>query len=108
MQTARTNLHYVGLHLPPSVVDVEPTTGWLTLGVSASPWSLVDVDELGPTVVYRWDHVSSPYATTQRAYVDYSNELDVLSPSTVSFEHSFHTQYLKYPLITYYLIVFLR
>ena len=87
-------------------MDVEPTTGWLTLGVSASPWSLVDVDELGPTVVYLWDHVSSPYATTQRAYVDYSNELDVLSPSTVSFEHSFHTQYLKYPLLTYYLIVF--
>ena len=70
------------------------------------PWSPIGVDELGPMVAYLWDHVSSPYATTQRAYVDYSNELDVLSPSTVSFEHSFHTQYLKYPLLTYYLIVF--
>ena len=71
------------------------------------PWSPVGVDELGPMVAYLWDHVSSPYATTQCAYVDYSNELDVLSPSTVSFEHSFHTQYLKYPLLTYYLIAFL-
>ena len=107
MQTARTDLHYIS-----GCIFLLQLWMWSRLPVGRPrvfqphSWSPVGVDELGPMVAYLWDHVSSPYATTQRAYVNYSNELDILSPSTVSFEHSFHTQYLKYPLLTYYLIVF--
>ena len=33
---------------------------------------------------YRWDQVEEPFARHQRAYVEYSNELDTLTPSMVS------------------------
>lgn len=44
--------------------------------------------DLASTVAYLWDTISPPYATTERAYVDYSNELDVLSPFSVSLDSS--------------------
>ena len=49
----------------------------------AQPWHPLGVDDLGPTVAYLWDVVSVPFATTQRAYVDFSNEFDTLSPTMV-------------------------
>ena len=49
----------------------------------AQPWHPQGVDDLGPTVAYLWDSVSVPFTTTERAYVDFSNELDTLSPTMV-------------------------
>ncbi|CAO1948984.1 unnamed protein product [Urochloa humidicola] len=49
-------------------------------------WLPVGVEQLAPTVAYLWDNVSSPYAITTRAYVEYSNELDALSPSMVTWQ----------------------
>jgi hypothetical protein len=46
------------------------------------------VPDLASTVAYLWDTISPPYATTKRAYMDYSNELDILSPSSVSLDSS--------------------
>jgi hypothetical protein len=56
------------------------------------------VDELGPTVVYLWDNVASPYATTQHTYVEYNNELDALNPSTVVWEPYLDPEVLGMPL----------
>jgi hypothetical protein len=38
---------------------------------------------LARTVPYLWDVVSPPYATHHRAYLDYTNKIDALVPSTV-------------------------
>jgi hypothetical protein len=40
---------------------------------------------LRPMAAYRWDQVQEPFARHQCAYVEYSNELDVITPSMVSF-----------------------
>ncbi|CAN6174337.1 unnamed protein product [Urochloa humidicola] len=49
-------------------------------------WNPPGVAELAPTVAYLWDVTSAPYAITERAYLEYSNELDALSPSSVVWE----------------------
>ncbi|CAN6356848.1 unnamed protein product, partial [Urochloa humidicola] len=61
-------------------------------------WQPVGVEQLAPTVAYLWDNVSSPYAITTRAYVDYSNELDALSPSTVTWQPYREAEVLALPL----------
>jgi len=47
-------------------------------------WFVVAGHRLKPTAAYRWDQVEEPFARHQRAYVEYSNELDALTPSMVS------------------------
>lgn len=46
-------------------------------------WSLLDVPDMLPTAGYLWDKVSHPYTVTTRAYTEFNNELDTLTPSTV-------------------------
>jgi hypothetical protein len=48
------------------------------------PWFPVAGLRLRPTVAYLWDQVKAPFARTTRAYVEYANELDTLTPSMVS------------------------
>lgn len=50
------------------------------------PWFDVVGLRLRPTAAYRWDQVQAPFARHQRAYVEYSNELDALTPSMVSWQ----------------------
>jgi hypothetical protein len=47
-------------------------------------WFVVVGHRLKPMAAYRWDQVEEPFARHQRAYVEYSNELDALTPSMVS------------------------
>jgi hypothetical protein len=57
-------------------------------------WFEVAGHRLKPTAAYRWDQVEEPFSRHQRAYVEYSNELDTLTPSMVSWTHydtSVHT-----------------
>ena len=48
-----------------------------------APWDDHGNPNLAPTVAYLWDTVSPPYATQDRAYLDYMNEIDALVPSMV-------------------------
>ncbi|TVU25366.1 hypothetical protein EJB05_27860, partial [Eragrostis curvula] len=48
------------------------------------PWTPEGVPEQLPTAAYLWEHVGAPYAETERAYVEFSNELDALTPSCVN------------------------
>jgi hypothetical protein len=52
-------------------------------------WSQTDQEERRPTVAYLWDLVAAPHATQARTYIEYSNELDALMPSSVSTCYSF-------------------
>jgi hypothetical protein len=47
-------------------------------------WFVVARHRLTPMAAYRWDQVEEPFAQHQRAYVEYSNELDALTPLMVS------------------------
>uniref|UniRef100_A0A0A9E8G5 Uncharacterized protein n=1 Tax=Arundo donax TaxID=35708 RepID=A0A0A9E8G5_ARUDO len=53
---------------------------------------------LGPTVVYIYDNVSSPYTLTRCAYVEYSSELDALNSSLVNWRPYFDKDVLTLPL----------
>ncbi|CAN6240298.1 unnamed protein product [Urochloa humidicola] len=53
---------------------------------------------MAPTVAYLWDVTSAPYAITERAYLEYSNELDALSPSSVVWEPYEEPDVLALPL----------
>jgi hypothetical protein len=61
---------------------------WLRLPVGrpqvlqSNPWDDHGNPDLARTVAYLWD-VVPPYATHGRAYLDYTNEIDALVPSTV-------------------------
>ncbi|TVU51646.1 hypothetical protein EJB05_03086, partial [Eragrostis curvula] len=48
------------------------------------PWTPEGVPEQLPTAAYVWEHVGAPYTETERAYVEFSNELDALTPSCVN------------------------
>ncbi|TVU39153.1 hypothetical protein EJB05_12558, partial [Eragrostis curvula] len=48
------------------------------------PWTPEGVPEQLPTATYVWENVGAPYAETERAYVEFSNELDALTPSCVN------------------------
>ncbi|TVU26210.1 hypothetical protein EJB05_28747, partial [Eragrostis curvula] len=48
------------------------------------PWTPEGVPEQLPTAAYVWENVGAPYAETERAYVEFSNELDPLTPSCVN------------------------
>ncbi|TVU01526.1 hypothetical protein EJB05_53025, partial [Eragrostis curvula] len=48
------------------------------------PWTPEGVPEQLPTATYVWEHVGAPYVETERAYVEFSNELDALTPSCVN------------------------
>ncbi|WVZ85625.1 hypothetical protein U9M48_032527, partial [Paspalum notatum var. saurae] len=63
-------------------------------------WEPFGVPDLYPTVAYIWENVSAPYAITKRAYVEYSNELDALNPSTVAWEPYTHPKVQGLPLNT--------
>jgi hypothetical protein len=43
-------------------------------------------------VAYLWDVVSPSYVTQHRAYLDYTNEVDALVPSTVRKDEMFQLQ----------------
>jgi hypothetical protein len=47
-------------------------------------WFIIAGQRLRPTAAYRWDQVHEAFARHQRAYVEYSNKLDALTPSMVS------------------------
>jgi hypothetical protein len=51
------------------------------------PWNIVGNDRLRPTYAYVWDQVAAPFARAKRAYVEYVNELDTLSTSSISSQH---------------------
>jgi hypothetical protein len=40
-----------------------------------------------PTYAYLWDQVKGPFARSKRAYIDFANELDALTPGLVSYLH---------------------
>ncbi|CAN6247071.1 unnamed protein product [Urochloa humidicola] len=61
-------------------------------------WNPPGVAELAPTVAYLWDVTFAPYAITERAYLEYSNELDALSPSSVVWEPYEEPDVLALPL----------
>ena len=48
------------------------------------PWFEVVGHRLRPTAAYFWDQVRTNWARPERAYVEYTNELDTLTPSMVS------------------------
>ena len=48
------------------------------------PWFEVVSHRLRPTAAYLWDQVRTNWARPERAYVEYTNELDTLTPSMVS------------------------
>jgi hypothetical protein len=52
-------------------------------------WSQTDQEDQRPTAAYLWDVVIMPHATQAHAYIEYSNELDALMPSSVSTCYSF-------------------
>lgn len=47
-------------------------------------WTPEGVEDRRPTVAYLWESVSSAHGQKKRAYVEYSNEIDALSASSVS------------------------
>jgi hypothetical protein len=51
------------------------------------PWNIVGNDRLRPMYAYVWDQVAAPFARAKRAYMEYVNELDTLSASSVSTQH---------------------
>ncbi|CAO2174930.1 unnamed protein product [Urochloa humidicola] len=61
-------------------------------------WTPAGVPELAPTVAYKWDVVSSPYAISERAYLEYSNEMNALNPSTVIWDPYNEEDVLTLPL----------
>ncbi|CAN6327793.1 unnamed protein product [Urochloa humidicola] len=71
--------------LPVGRPEVLPRRVWNPAGVA-------------PTVAYLWDVTSSPYAISERAYIEYSNELDALSPSSVTWEPYNEEEVLALPL----------
>jgi hypothetical protein len=52
-------------------------------------WSQTDQEDQRPTAAYLWDLVAAPHATQARAYIEYSNKLDALMPSSISTCYSF-------------------
>jgi hypothetical protein len=44
-------------------------------------------ERLRPTYAYIWDQVAAPFAIAKRAYMEYANEFDMLSASSVSTQH---------------------
>jgi len=47
------------------------------------PWFDVVGNRLRPTAAYLWDQVRTHWARPDRAYVEFKNELDALTPSMV-------------------------
>jgi hypothetical protein len=54
-------------------------------------WPEMNEEDQRPTVAYLWDWVASPHATEARVYIEYSNELDALIPTSVSTCYPFLT-----------------
>jgi hypothetical protein len=52
-------------------------------------WSQTDQEGRQSIAAYLWDLVALPHATQAHAYIEYSNELDALMPSSVSTYYSF-------------------
>jgi hypothetical protein len=52
-------------------------------------WLQTEEDYQHPTAAYLWDWVAPEHATQAHVYVEYSNELDALVPSSVSTCSSF-------------------
>jgi hypothetical protein len=52
-------------------------------------WPQTDEEDRRPTAAYLWDWVAPPHATQGHSYIEYSNELDALMPSSVSTCYSF-------------------
>jgi hypothetical protein len=48
------------------------------------PWFPAVPSRRRPTVAYIWDQVDIPFARSEHAYVEYTNELDTLTASQVS------------------------
>jgi hypothetical protein len=51
------------------------------------PWIIVGNGRLRPTYAYIWDQVAAPFARAKRTYMEYVNEFDTLSASSVSTQH---------------------
>jgi hypothetical protein len=51
------------------------------------PYNIAGNDRLRPTYAYIWDQVAASFARAKRAYMEYVNELDTLSSSSVSTQH---------------------
>jgi hypothetical protein len=51
------------------------------------PWIIVGNGRLQPTYAYIWDQVAAPFARAKRAYMEYVNEFDTLSASSISTQH---------------------
>jgi hypothetical protein len=70
---------------------------WMRLPVSrprchiSRAWPQTEQEDQRPTAAYLWDWVAPAHATAARAYIEYSNELDALVPSSVSTCSSFRT-----------------
>ena len=48
------------------------------------PWFEVHGLRRRPTYAYLWDQVKGPFARSIRAYIEFDNELDTLTPRMVS------------------------
>ena len=48
------------------------------------PWFEVHGLRRRPTYAYLWDQVKGPFARSKRAYIEFANELDELTPGLVS------------------------
>jgi hypothetical protein len=70
---------------------------WMWLPVSrprhhiSHEWPQTQEEDQRPTAAYLLDSVAPAHATQARMYIEYSNELDVLVPSSVSTCSSFLT-----------------
>ena len=47
-------------------------------------WPTMEPPDMRPTAAYLWDKVGPPHATNACSYVEFSNELDALVPSSIS------------------------
>jgi hypothetical protein len=52
-------------------------------------WSQTKEEDQCPTTAYLWDWVALAYATQAHAYIEYSNKLATLVPSSISTCSSF-------------------
>ncbi|XP_020404845.1 uncharacterized protein [Zea mays] len=50
------------------------------------PWMIYGNERLRPTYAYIWDQVAAPFARAKRAYMEYVNEFDTLSASSVTWQ----------------------
>jgi hypothetical protein len=70
---------------------------WMRLPVGRSrcyisrAWPQTEQEDQCPTAAYLWDWVAPVHAMATHAYIEYSNELDVLVPSSISTCSSFLT-----------------